>query len=176
MRFTWMVLLPLVAMAQGTTPKATLSDYPVHTMEGSIGLGAEYMVHSFSLGEATYLAKDYLVVEVALFPPKGETVEIKYSDFTLKINGRKIGLFPQAPTMVASSLTHPEWRTDPHVEAVGSIGDRQVVYGAPPPPRIPGNSDPRATPPSIPRVPRDNPGGIEPSAPVKPEEIVVNAA
>ena len=65
-------LLPWVLAAQyGTHPKPSERDYPAHLNVEKFSLGAEFMVHSFSNGRDSYIAKDYLVVEVALFPVKG---------------------------------------------------------------------------------------------------------
>ena len=57
--------------SEGTQTKTSAGEYPVHATSGSLAIGAEYMVHSFGSGEQMYLAENYLVVEVALFPPKG---------------------------------------------------------------------------------------------------------
>jgi hypothetical protein len=164
------------AFGQGTKPKAIPEDYPVHSQIDSLGIGAEYMVHSFSQGEEMYLAKDYLVVEVALYPAKDHPVVVQYSDFGLRINGKKLPLLPQAPSMVASSLTHPEFRTEPHPEVAIGAGNRQVIWGAPVPPTVPNGQDPSTRGPQIPRVPKDNPSGMDQREPVKPEELVVQTA
>jgi hypothetical protein len=156
------LLFAAVAFAQqGTKPKATPEEYPVHGQEASTAIGAEYMVHSFSRGEVTYLAKDYLVVEVALFPAKDQPIDVHLADFSLRINAKKPALLPDSPAMVAASLTHPEWRTEPHVEMVGGVGNGTVILGRPRPSTIPGNPDPNATGPTVPQVPKDNPSGIE---------------
>ena len=55
-----------------------------------IEIGAEYMVHSFSGDGQTFLAPDYLVVEVALFPPKGANVTAGCGQFTLRIDGKAV--------------------------------------------------------------------------------------
>src|SRR5579872_2770761 len=105
----WILSLATVAFAQpGTEPKPSAADYPVHAMDGETGIGAEYTVHSFSHGEAYYIAKDYLVVEVALFPAAGKTIDVHAIEFSLRINGRKQALIPGSPEMVAASLSHPE--------------------------------------------------------------------
>ena len=177
-RLLWtLALATAVSAQQGTTPKASETDYPVHAMEGGVGIGAEYMVHSFSGGEASYIAKDYLVVEVALFPPQGKTIEIHPADFSLRINGRRQVLLPQTPEMVAASLSHSEWRpADPHVEMAGSVGNATVIYGVPVPQRTPYPSDPSVHPVPIPQAPKDDPTGIDHAPPVKAEELAVQVA
>jgi hypothetical protein len=161
---------------QGTEPKL-LAEYPVHAMDGEAGVGAEYTVHSFSRGEAYYLAKDYLVVEVAVFPKAGETVAVRSIDFSLRVNGRKQTLLPGSPEMVAASLSHPEWRTaDPHIEVAAGAGNGSVIYGAPTPQRTQYPSDPRIHPVPVPPNPKDDPTGIEHAPPLKAEDLVVQVA
>jgi hypothetical protein len=177
-RLVWILAAAVAAFAQdGTTPKASPADYPVHGTSGGTGIGTEYMVHSFSRGEASYLAKDYLVVEVALFPAEGQPIELRNADFLLRINGRKQELLPQPAEMVAASLAHPEWRTaDPHVELEGGVGNHTAVYGAPIPSRQPYPTDPRTQQPPIPQAPKDDPSGIEHTPPVRAEVLLVEVA
>ncbi len=81
------------------------------------------MVHSFSRGNAMYIANDYIMVEIALYAPKGESVEIGYLDFQLRINGKKGTLLAENPYTVAASITHPDWQAErPGVEATAGIG------------------------------------------------------
>src|SRR5271157_5092610 len=87
---------------QGTETKPKVEDYEVHTQAQNFAIGAEFTVHSYSRGEASFLAKDYLVVEVAIFPPKGATFIVSIGDFNLRINGKKDLLDAQAATMVAA--------------------------------------------------------------------------
>jgi len=170
-------LATAVCAQPGTTPKSSPADYPAHAIEGSVGVGAEYMVHSFSRGEAYYIAKDYLVVEVAMFPPEGKTIEIRPADFLLRVNGRKQALAPQTPEMVAAALSHAEWRSaDPHVEMAAGAGNASVIYGVPVPQRTPYPSDPSVHPVPIPQAPKDDPTGIDHTPPVKAEDLVIETA
>ena len=85
----------------GTTTKPSAEDYPVRAKLEKLSIGAEYMVHSFSSGRQMFIAKDYLVVEVALFPAKGENLLVDAGQFTLRVNGRKQALSPQSPVRAA---------------------------------------------------------------------------
>src|SRR4051794_11246083 len=105
MRWTVLCFAALTAFGQGTTPKAAPSDYDVHGQSGSIEVGAEYMVHSFSNGEQTFLAENYLVVEVALYPfGKQDPVVVDLNQFRLRLNHKQT-LTPVRPSQVASTLT-----------------------------------------------------------------------
>jgi hypothetical protein len=164
------------ASAQGTTLKATPAEYPVHANAGSVVVGAEFMVHSFSQGEQTFIAQDYLVVEVALFPEKGESIDVNPGQFSLRVNGRKIALMPQVPAMVAASLNHSEWQQRPGGTADIGMGNAGVGIGHPRQTSPFPGAPPESRLPRPPRAPDgDNPGGVEKEQ-VKPEELVVRTA
>ncbi|HTQ54788.1 MAG TPA: hypothetical protein VMI94_10030 [Bryobacteraceae bacterium] len=168
----WLGLCGVLAARYGTVPKRSEQDYPAHARLNELGVGAEYLVHSFSSGNEMYIARDFLVVEVAFFPAKGQTLTLGASQFALVVNGKKPGLGPQSAEFVASSLRHPDQQQHPGVEA----GVGPVIFGAPRPgERFPG--DPTAPPPyPAPRVPDANPTGAEQPPPVTADELAVQAA
>jgi hypothetical protein len=170
--FLWLVG---AVFAQGTSPKAKPEDYPVHARARSAGIGAEFMVHSFSGGEQTYLVKNYLVVEVALFPPNGKAVDVHSGNFMVRINGHKRELLPQSPSIVSTSVAHPEWDDSRRVEADIGAGPATVSLGRPSPTQIPGMPDPNQRPGPV-QVPKENPSGLEPRQTVKPEQLVIDTA
>jgi len=175
MRCLLLLCAASLACAQGTTPKSTPEDYPAHATVGTVPVGAEFMVHSFSRGEQMFIAPDYLVVEVALFPPKGQTVRVEPLQFSLRINGKKALLLPQAPDSVAASLHHPEWQQGPRMDAGIGMGGIGVGTGQPRQTApFPGGTTSRL--PQPPRAPdADNPAGIERET-VKPEQLLVETA
>ncbi len=181
MRSVCFFLIASSAFAQGTEPKAKPEEYPVQAhakvLGQPVGVGAEFMVHSFSRGEESYIAPEFLVVEVALFPAKGANLSISPSQFTLRINGKKQVLQAQSPEMVASSLDHPQWQNRPRFEAGGGMGGIGVGTGRPQPTNIPGQPpEPGTRLPNPPGVPQDNPGAVEPRQRVSPQELAVQTA
>src|ERR1039458_6795214 len=175
----WLLLLPAAAaFGQGTEPKPKAEDYEVHAGTRTAAIGAEYMVHSFSRGDKAFLAKDYLVVEVALYPPKGETIEVQNANFSLRINGRKAVLMPDAVSMVAAGLHHPEWQQPrPNGQIDASAGNAGVVLGGPPRNSnpFPGSNPPDSQLPPRVEVSQDNPSGVEKEN-VKADVIAVETA
>jgi hypothetical protein len=170
------LLLPALAGAlsaqYGTSTKASAQDYPVRAKLEKLSIGAEYLVHSFSSGRQMFIAKDYLVVEVALFPADGQRLPVNAGDFSLRVNGRKQALLPQTAEIVANSLKFPDRENSPHT--VASLGP--IVLGQPAPvERFPGdpNAQTRRLPPG---APEDNPSGQDQEPPIKAEELVVQAA
>ena len=177
MRYFLLVCSATLVFGQGTEPKPKPEDYEAHAQAPSAAIGAEFMVHSFSRGRQSFIAKDYLVVEVAIYPPKGETIELRNSQFTLRLNGRKAALFPQAPAMVVASLEHPEWeQPGPNVEVGAGTGSTGVILGAPPrnPNPFPNSRPPGSTPP-VP-VRRDPAEGIPRETPERADAILLETA
>jgi len=172
----WLLLLlsPAALLAQGTDPRPKPEDYEAHGQTAGAAIGAEFMIHSFSGRGITYLAPDYLVVEVALYPPAGASLEVVPGAFSLRLNGKKGLLSPAATTMVAASLQHPEWQTPPHLQAGAGVGNSTVILGAPRQSQTPYPSDPRSAPPR-PRPQDSDPDGLR-TPPVKAEELVVETA
>jgi hypothetical protein len=169
-----------LALAQGgTDPKLKAVDYDVQAQSKGISIGAEFMIHSVSGQGQTYITKEFLVVEVALYPPKGQGVTVNEGAFALRINGKKPALAPVAPALVASSLHHPDWQTPsgPQVEAGGGVGTTGVILGRPAPSQIPGQPVPQPAPQSrIPRVPAPDYGGPQAEPRVTASELVVQMA
>jgi len=166
MRYLLLLCCAGLLSGQGTDPKRTAEDYEVHAQAKDAAIGAEFTVHSFSRGEAMFVVQDFLVVEVAIFPPKGANFEIYDTDFTLRINGRKQLLEAAAPTLVMADMKHPEWRQpDANGEATATVNNNGVTIGGPPVntnpfpgSRMPGTGT-RTYPPV--EVPRDNPSGVQ---------------
>jgi hypothetical protein len=172
MRFLVGVAAAVLAYAQGTTPKPSAADYPVQGEGQGVPIGAEYMVHSFGSGEQMYIAENYLVVEVALYRPKDVMQPLEISGFALHINGKKDGLSPQMPSMVAASLSHPEWRQNRGIQ----VGAGPVILGGPQT-RAPYPGSPQPRYPAPPRAPdADPPGGMDKPKAATPEETLARTA
>jgi hypothetical protein len=169
MRYVLLLCSCGLVFGQGTDPKPKADDYDVHVQAKNLAVGAEFMVHSYSRGEQMFIAPDYLVVEVAFYPPKGETFELHNADFALQINGKKQILKPEAPAMVVQEMKHPDWsRAEPNVYGGASSGNTGVMLGGPPVP--PGT----APAPRV-QIPRDNPSGVT-KEPVHPDDLLMQTA
>lgn len=171
-------LLPAQTAPEGTPVKPKAADYPAHARAGSLEIGAEYMVRSFSLAGRTFTTGDYLVVEVALFPPKGDGMMISADAFSLRMNGKKQAILPQSPGMVAASLKYPDWGRRPRLEAGAGAGNTGIILGRPEPvERFPGDPRARTRIPAPPRAPEpERPGGIERQPEPTADEIAVRAS
>ena len=162
-----------------TTTKDTPADYPAHATLGATSVGAEYLVHSIPAGNQTLLTPEYLVFEVAVFPPHGSAVEIAGGTFTLRLNGKKQVLYPVSPGFVAASLKYPDWEIRPNAQVTAGMGDAGVVIGRPP---VVGRfpDDPRPGQSRLPRAPKapvpDDQRGVEHEAPESIDQIIARTA
>jgi len=180
MRFGCLLLIATAAFAQ-TEHKPKAEDYPVHVQAmvfaKPVQVGAEYMVHSFSAGEESYIAPGFLVVEVALYPAPGESLQVSLSQFQLRVNGKKQPLIAQQPQLVASTLSHPDWQSGPRLQAGAGMGGMGVGLGRPRPPSVPEQPPITGTTTrQPPGAPQDNPSGMDPRPRIKPEELAVRTA
>jgi hypothetical protein len=89
-RLAVLLCCPALAWAQGTTPKSKADDYEVHASTRTLEIGAEFMVHSVLAEEQSTVAKDYLVIEVALFPPRSLSLHVDHGDFAVRLNGNPL--------------------------------------------------------------------------------------
>ena len=179
MRWTLLFLSAAGVFAQGgTDPKPKPEDYEAHSQANHAALGAEFTIHSFEGQGVTYVAPDFLVVEVAVYPAKGKQVVVQAAAFSLRLNGKK-SLSPAGISLVASSLQHPEWRPGLHTEAGAGGAGGMVVVGAPRPQQpYPGQTpQPGTTPQPVPGSDQDPLGNGAPRA-ARPtaEQILMETA
>lgn len=132
-------------------------------------IGAEYLVHSIPGEKGGYFAKEYLVVEVAIFPTTKSGLKIASGHFTLRIN-KKSTLSAQSAGMVAAALKYPDWEQRRQMTAAAG----PLIYGAPQGGRFPGDpTTPRPLPTPVPS--QTDSGNIEQSdLPI--EEAISRAA
>jgi hypothetical protein len=98
------------------------------------------MVHSIPTEKGALYVRDYLVVEVAIFPAK-RLVAISSGAFTLRVNGKKTVLNTESAGFVAASLKYADWEQQhPVLIGTAQVGNGTVVVGQPPNPgRFPGD-------------------------------------
>jgi hypothetical protein len=157
------LLLAAVGSAQGTPPKDSATDYPVRATLGKLTLAADYLVHSIPSPKGALFAKDFLVIEVAVFGPKLDPIQMRSEYFRLRINGSKDSYITQSPGTVAASMKYPDWEQRPGMTASGGIGNGEVVYGPRPTARFPDDPTVRRLPdpPQVPE-PENRPAKEQP--------------
>ena len=95
----------ILASAQGIRPRANADDYRAHDEQNGITIGAEVMDseqarHAF----ATSVYDGYAVVEVAVYPEAGKSVELSSMDFTLRVAGHPSPIRPSSARTIAGVL------------------------------------------------------------------------
>ena len=120
---------------------------------GTLTIAADYLVRGLPGDKTVFFVRDYLVVEVALFPAKGAEAMVKSTAFSLRLNNERIPLLPAAAQMVAASLKYDDWTQRPTLEASAGVGDAGVTIGRPQrSERFPGDPSGRQRLPNPPRV------------------------
>ena len=79
--------------------------YPAHESNPTIAIGAEYLGHGVPTPQGAYIARDFLVVRVGVFP--AARVLISNAHFALRVDGELLPARP--PALVASSLNTSDW-------------------------------------------------------------------
>ncbi len=170
------VLLAQIAPV-GTRPRSRPEEYTVYKHAGNAVIAAEYLVRSFQGRGQSFLAPDYLVVEVAIFPAPAQRIKVNAGQFSLRINESKRPLLPQPPFMVAASLRYADWERRPTIVAGAGTGSGGIILGRPPvSERFPGDPRPgRERLPEPPRAPQTA-TPLEREAPARADEVVVETA
>ena len=110
--------------ADGTVPRTQVSRYPSHMEIDGTGAGAILLKESeVKQRFAADLNREYLVVEVAVYPRHGEMFDVKIDDFSLRVKGNETALKSENPRIAISLLqqTAPHKR-DVHVVPYANIG------------------------------------------------------
>lgn len=100
----------------GMPPRAAPGEYQSQAKAGTLTVAAEFMGHSVPTPDAIYMTEDYVVVEVGLFGPPEARATLSTTDFSLRINGRKMAAPSQPFELVAKSLKDPEWEPSSKAE------------------------------------------------------------
>ena len=95
--------------SKGLPPRAAPTDYQTHAQAGAVTIAADFVGHSVPTPDATYSTEDFVMVEVGLFGPPEARTKLSIDDFSLRINGKKMGLSSQPYGLSFSSLKDPEW-------------------------------------------------------------------
>jgi hypothetical protein len=95
--------------SKGVPPRATPGDYQAHAQAGTVTIAAEFAGHSIPDPQSILSTEDFEVVEVALFGPPDARLRLNYTDFSLRINGKKALLPAQPYALVFKSLRDPDY-------------------------------------------------------------------
>ena len=163
------LLFASVACAQYEVPRKA-QEYPAHASWPAFDIGAESMGHSIPVENGTLFARDYLAIEVAIYPHNHALTNISSRYFMLRING-KTPLEPESAGFVASSIKYPSWQNHPRGEVIAG----PVVIGPTPDQgHFPG--DPTAPAPTPAPMPHPDDPNVPPAQEKAVEQQVAEAA
>lgn len=127
----------------GIPPRAAPTDYEVKAQGGPYTVAAEFLGHNIPTDQGTLVTEDYVVVECAVYGAAGARATLAATDFTLRINGRKVELTGAHFGLVFASLKDPEWgpseaeKKSSKTSVGGGGGGRNPGDPPPPPPKMP---------------------------------------
>ncbi len=119
---TTAVCVAAFAAERGVKPRADVSEYPAHRQMDDGAIGAAVLDPQQT--RSTFVSdinRGYVVVEIALYPPKGKRIDVSDTDFVLRVAGTKIQARAARPAEIARILqkTAPAERT---VDVYPSVG------------------------------------------------------
>ncbi|MBZ5609231.1 MAG: hypothetical protein LAP38_13290 [Acidobacteriia bacterium] len=115
-----LLALSLALAAQRPTTRPKASDYPAHYRLSSMEIGAEFLPDGMPGGKSEFAGREYLVVEVAVFPILRTGVQVSKSQFTLHVNGSSVALRALSPGTATVAAVQPE--SSPHGGSVALGG------------------------------------------------------
>jgi hypothetical protein len=119
----------------GIPPRSGPSDYPAQAKVGQVTIAAEFAAHGIPTPEGVLSSDNYVVVELAVFGPQGTRLPVSFSDFSLRINGKKNPVQAEPFERAGASAKDPEWAPleKPEKSSSTSIGGGRNDTSAPPP-------------------------------------------
>ena len=109
------MVLPSVATAgpKGIVPRASADRYPIHAGNDRTKIGAALLSPAdVSKAFSFYVSGSCLVIEVALYPQKGEERNVSLADFSLYLAGTDTGVKPSRAVAIAAKLPQQSKTTD----------------------------------------------------------------
>lgn len=100
------VLMSLAALAsdppKGTVPRSAADKYDAHTEQNEVAIGASLLSPKQARKVfTTDVNRCCVVVEVAIYPPKDNHVEVSLNDFTLRVAGQEVASKPSSAKVAA---------------------------------------------------------------------------
>ena len=121
-----MLTLPLAASSpKGTVPRSAADNYAAHAEVAGAAIGATLLTpkdvrKAFNVD----LNRCCRVVEVALYPAKGSTMDVSPNDFVLRLAGTDTVVKASSATLLASQLQ----KSDSDGKSVSTTGEVHVGY------------------------------------------------
>ena len=93
----------------GIPPRSGPSDYPAQAKVGNVTLAAEFAAHGIPTPDGVLSSDNFVVVELGVFGPEGTRLPVSFSDFSLRVNGKKNPVPAEPWERAGASAKDPEW-------------------------------------------------------------------
>ena len=153
---------PLFALIASVLLAKDPTEYKSQATTGNVTFAADFLVRSIPVPGGVLVARNYLVVDVAVFS-KSSPINLSPAYFSLRLNGSKAPILSQPAFIVANSFDYrrPD-PGEPGATLAAGVGNAGVMIGQPGqpptrgqtgdpngPPVPPGQRDPRVPDPSV---------------------------
>lgn len=92
----------LAAAPKGTVPHTYPTAYPAHVTRDGESVGASLLAPDKVHKEFAFDLKDFVVIEVALYPESGRPLDVSLDDFVLRVVGSDTAARPASPKLAAA--------------------------------------------------------------------------
>jgi hypothetical protein len=116
----------------GAAPRASAAKYQAHVEKEGLSVGAELL--SKKQASQTFAARvDHccVVLLVAVYPKKDQSVDLSFTDFTLQEVGSDIPVRPESATIVAAKLERQKNSDSTEHYPHGAVGYEHGTYADP---------------------------------------------
>lgn len=171
----WATLAVAIPLLAATDPRAKPEDYERHGEAGIVRLGADFHGRGVPGPDGGVLLKNYVVVEVAVFPATRESLRVSSSLFRLQVDRRQ-PILAASPGEVGMDLRLGGLE-DGGFTGTAQAGPAVIAIDRPRAERFPGDPLPGGRPrvPTPPRAPEDA-TRTGPKIEVSGPELVTQAA
>jgi hypothetical protein len=121
--------------AKGLPPRSAPTDYQALAHLGQVIIAAEFAQHGIPTPQDAFSTEDYVVVEAGMYGQPGAHLTLNASNFSLRINGKRVPLPSQPVGLVFSSAKDPTWEPPdlPSTKSKTGISTGGEGGDAPPP-------------------------------------------
>jgi hypothetical protein len=93
-----------VLFGQALPPRPAPADYAAHGEDKGVKIAAEVLSPDQVRNMFSTDLSNYVVIEVAVWPPAGKTLDLSSVDFALKLDGNRSPIRPVSPRTIAGVL------------------------------------------------------------------------
>lgn len=101
--------LATISENTGIPPRAAPSDYAAQAKVGTVTIAADFDEHGIPTPDGALSSDEFVVVDLGVFGPAGTRLPVYFSNFSLRINGKKNPVQAESFERAGASAKDPEW-------------------------------------------------------------------